>query len=168
MLIDDNELMGKILETLTSGEIDKYFSTTYFAEKEHPEDYKQAMRYGMIIASMLIYKCKSVGNDVYNQIVGDFDKYIKAAKENRLVELFCTPGSEKWLVYSDCTEAPGMCRQEHCEGCKFHTYLYEKRHMFSAEDVLRYKGYHDKGMLFDTKYQAEHKIAELVKENGYG
>lgn len=54
-LIDSEEFQTKILKFIASEELDKFFNCTVFADK--PEC-RQAMIYGMCIASMLTCKCK--------------------------------------------------------------------------------------------------------------
>lgn len=55
MLIDSTEFQSKILDYITSKELDEMLAVTIFADK--PEC-KQAMIHGMIIASMLTSKCE--------------------------------------------------------------------------------------------------------------
>ena len=54
LLIDKSEYQKRVLKCITSEEIDKYFNTTSFSDK--PEC-KQAMIFGMCIASMLTSDC---------------------------------------------------------------------------------------------------------------
>lgn len=56
-LIDSKEFQEKILEFITSEELDKVFNHTVFVDI--PEC-KQAMIHGMCIASMLICKCEQI------------------------------------------------------------------------------------------------------------
>lgn len=53
--IDSKEFQEKILEFISSDEVDKFFNCTVFADK--PEC-RQAMIHGMCIASMMTCKCK--------------------------------------------------------------------------------------------------------------
>lgn len=60
LLIDSTEYQQKVLDCICSVEIDKFFGVTYF--KNLPEDNvcKQAMIYGMTIASMIISRCDRI------------------------------------------------------------------------------------------------------------
>ena len=57
MFIDIDEFQKRILDCITSKEVDKYFDCTVFAEK--PEC-KQAMIHGMLIASMMTSQCEKL------------------------------------------------------------------------------------------------------------
>lgn len=54
VLVDVNEFQAKVLDFITSDEIDKFYNSTTFADK--PEC-KQAMIHGMCIASLLTCQC---------------------------------------------------------------------------------------------------------------
>ncbi len=56
-LIDSREFQAKILEFISSEELDKFFNCTVFADK--PEC-RQAMIHGMCVASMLTCKCEQI------------------------------------------------------------------------------------------------------------
>lgn len=56
VFIDIREFQTKILEFITSDEIDKFFSCTTFA---NVPECKQAMINGMCIASMLTSRCET-------------------------------------------------------------------------------------------------------------
>jgi hypothetical protein len=56
ILIDSQKFQEKILDFMTSEELDKFFNCTVFADK--PEC-RQAMIHGICIASMLVSKCDS-------------------------------------------------------------------------------------------------------------
>lgn len=53
--IDVKEFQAKILEFISSDEVDKFFNCTMFADK--PEC-RQAMIHGMCIASIMTCKCE--------------------------------------------------------------------------------------------------------------
>lgn len=50
ILIDSTEFQQKVLDYISSCEIDKMIDTTVFKDNQ---EYKQAIIYGMVIASML-------------------------------------------------------------------------------------------------------------------
>ena len=54
ILVDVNEIQAKIIDCITSDEINTFYNYTTFADK--PEC-KQAMIHGMCIASLLISQC---------------------------------------------------------------------------------------------------------------
>lgn len=56
-LVDSKEFQEKILDYVSSNELDKMISNTIFADK--PEC-KQAVIHGMVWASLLICKCDSI------------------------------------------------------------------------------------------------------------
>ena len=60
ILIDVQEYQKRILDVMTSEEIDKYFNCTVFNEKEDKVGYKSAMIHGMCIASLLTTDCDLV------------------------------------------------------------------------------------------------------------
>ena len=60
ILLDMQDYQKRILDVITSDEIDKYFNCTVFAEKENKVSYKSAMIHGMAIASLLASDCKLV------------------------------------------------------------------------------------------------------------
>lgn len=53
--IDSKEFQSKILEFIGSDEIDRFFNCTVFADIP---SCRQAMIYGMCIASMMVCKCE--------------------------------------------------------------------------------------------------------------
>lgn len=57
VLIDSREFQQKIMNCITSEEIDKFFQNTVFADDERC---KQAMIHGMCIASMITSQCEPV------------------------------------------------------------------------------------------------------------
>ena len=60
-LIDSNEFQSKILEIMMSEEkVNKYFNNTTFSTLPNRDLYKQAMIYGMSIASLLTSQCEPV------------------------------------------------------------------------------------------------------------
>lgn len=58
LYIEVSEFQQKVLDYITSGEIDKMINATIFADKP---DCKRAMIHGMVIASMLTSRCKLIG-----------------------------------------------------------------------------------------------------------
>lgn len=56
-VINASEYQQRILDCITSNELDKYFNCTVFSDK--PEC-RQAMIHGMCIASMLISDCSTI------------------------------------------------------------------------------------------------------------
>lgn len=54
ILIDSTEFQQKVLDYISSCEIDKMIDTTVFKDNQ---EYKQAIIYGMVIASMLTSRC---------------------------------------------------------------------------------------------------------------
>lgn len=57
VMIDTQEFQKRILDLITTEEIDKYFNCTIFAEKKDRQSYKAAMIHGMCIASMMVSDC---------------------------------------------------------------------------------------------------------------
>lgn len=57
IVIDIEEFQKKIIECITSKEVDKYFEASTFASSPENQHYKQAMIYGMAIASMMTSSC---------------------------------------------------------------------------------------------------------------
>ncbi len=57
LLIDSTEYQQKVLDCIGSGEIDKFFGATYFKNLPEADMCKQAMIYGMAIASMMTSRC---------------------------------------------------------------------------------------------------------------
>ena len=55
ILIDAQKFQQKILNCVTTKEVDKFFDNTIFADDKK---YKQAMIYGMCIASMMTSDCE--------------------------------------------------------------------------------------------------------------
>lgn len=53
-VVDITEFNKRIVDCITSGEIDKYIDNTSFAGKD---EYKQAIIHGMCVASMLLSSC---------------------------------------------------------------------------------------------------------------
>lgn len=60
VLIDSQEFQRKILDLITTKELDKLFNCTIYAEKENSDSYKAAMIHGMCIASMMTSDCNLV------------------------------------------------------------------------------------------------------------
>lgn len=60
VLIDNQEFQKRILDLITTEELDKFFNCTIYAEKENSDSYKAAMIHGMCIASMMTSDCNSV------------------------------------------------------------------------------------------------------------
>lgn len=58
LYIEVSEFQQKVLDYITSGEIDKMINATIFANKT---DCKRAIIHGMAIASMLTSRCKLIG-----------------------------------------------------------------------------------------------------------
>lgn len=59
VFIDIKEFQTKILEFISSDEIDKFFNCTIFA---NIPECKQAMIHGMCIASMLTSRCEEISS----------------------------------------------------------------------------------------------------------
>lgn len=59
-VVDSNDLQQKILNVVTSDEIDKYFNNTIFVNESDSQKYKQAMIHGMIVAGMLVCQCEQI------------------------------------------------------------------------------------------------------------
>lgn len=59
ILINNNEFQQKILDCITSEEIDKIFNNTIFAISQEGQTCKQAMIHGMIIASLMTSNCEA-------------------------------------------------------------------------------------------------------------
>lgn len=57
ILIDSTELQQKVLDYISSCEIDKMINTTVFKDNQ---ECKQAIIHGMVIASMLTSRCKQI------------------------------------------------------------------------------------------------------------
>lgn len=60
LLIDSTEYQQKVLDSIGSGEIDKFFGVTYFKNLPESDVYKQVMIYGMTIASMMTSRCDRI------------------------------------------------------------------------------------------------------------
>lgn len=60
ILIDSQEFQRRILDLITTDELDKFFNRTVYAEKENSNSYKTAMIHGMCIASMMTSQCDPV------------------------------------------------------------------------------------------------------------
>lgn len=60
LLIDSTEYQQKVLDCICSGEIDKFFGATYFKNLPEADVRKQAMIYGMTIASMITSRCDGI------------------------------------------------------------------------------------------------------------
>lgn len=60
LLIDSTEYQQKVLDCISSEEIDKFFRVTYFKNLPESDMYKQAMIYGMTIASMITSRCDRI------------------------------------------------------------------------------------------------------------
>lgn len=56
-VVDTTEFNKRIMDCITSGEIDKYIDNTVFAGKD---EYKQAIIHGMCVASMLLSSCNII------------------------------------------------------------------------------------------------------------
>ena len=66
-LIDSKEFQQKILDIISSEELDKFFNNTVFAEKENSDSYKAAMIHGMCVASMMVCDCEPVFIKIKNE-----------------------------------------------------------------------------------------------------
>ena len=60
VLIDSQEFQRRILDLITTEDLDKFFNCTVYAEKENSNSYKAAMIHGMCIASMMTSDCNQV------------------------------------------------------------------------------------------------------------
>lgn len=60
LLIDSTEYQQKVLDCIGSKEIDKFFGATYFKNLPEADMCKQAMIYGMAIASMMTSRCNQI------------------------------------------------------------------------------------------------------------
>lgn len=60
LLIDSTEYQRKVLDCIGSEEIDKFFGVTYFKNLPEADMCKQAMIYGMAIASMMTSRCDRI------------------------------------------------------------------------------------------------------------
>ena len=60
LLIDSTEYHQKVLDCIYSEEIDKFFRATYFKNLPEVDMCKQAMIYGMVIASMMTSRCDQI------------------------------------------------------------------------------------------------------------
>lgn len=60
LLIDISEHQQKVLDCISSEEIDKFFDSTIFADIPESSMCKQAMIHGMVIASMMTSQCNHV------------------------------------------------------------------------------------------------------------
>ena len=60
LLIDSTEYQQKVLDCISSEEIDKFFGATYFKNLPEADMCKQDMIYGMAIASMIISRCDRI------------------------------------------------------------------------------------------------------------
>lgn len=60
LLIDTTEYQKKVLDCIASEEIDKFFGATYFKNLPEADMCKQAMIYGMAIASMMTSRCNQI------------------------------------------------------------------------------------------------------------
>lgn len=60
LLIDSTEYQQKVLDSISSEEIDKFFGATYFKNLPEADMCKQAMIYGMAIASMMTSRCDRI------------------------------------------------------------------------------------------------------------
>lgn len=73
LCVSITEFQNKILDAITSGEVDKFYKCTQISE-EYGDKYKQAMIYGMTIASMMTSQCNIITvaskEDVENEIGG--------------------------------------------------------------------------------------------------
>lgn len=69
------EFQNRILDVITSDEINKFYNSTQISE-EYGDKYKQAMIYGMTIASMMASQCNIITvasrEDIENEI-GEFE-----------------------------------------------------------------------------------------------
>ena len=60
VLIDTQEFQRRILDLITTEELDKFFNSTVYAEKENSDSYKAAMIHGMCIAAMMTSDCDTL------------------------------------------------------------------------------------------------------------
>lgn len=60
LLIDISEYQQKVLDCISSEEIDKFFDSTIFADIPESSMCKQAMIHGMVIASMMTSQCNQI------------------------------------------------------------------------------------------------------------
>ena len=60
LLIDSTEYQQEVLDCIYSEEIDKFFGATYFKNLPEADVCKQAMIYGMTIASMITSRCNRI------------------------------------------------------------------------------------------------------------
>lgn len=60
LLIDSTEYQQKVLDCICSEQIDKFFGGTYFKNLPEADMCKQAMIYGMAIASMMTSRCEQL------------------------------------------------------------------------------------------------------------
>ena len=65
--IDGKKFQQKILDIISSEELDKFFNNTVFAEKENSDSYKAAMIHGMCVASMMVCYCEPVFIKIKNE-----------------------------------------------------------------------------------------------------
>jgi hypothetical protein len=94
ILVYSSELQHKILDCITSDEIDKFFNATIFASSSESQACKQAMIHGMVIAGMMTSRCEL------------FDDYYKGAKD--FIE---------WLLTNDKYAACTIDTDEACILC---------------------------------------------------
>ena len=59
--VNVSEFQKKVLEFVTSGELDKFFKNTVFDNYEYKNDCKSAMITGMSLASMITSDCELIG-----------------------------------------------------------------------------------------------------------
>lgn len=60
LLIDSTGYQQKVLDCISSEEIDKFFGATYFKNLPEADMCKQAMIYGMAITSMMTSRCDQI------------------------------------------------------------------------------------------------------------
>lgn len=60
ILIDPQEYQRKVLDCITSDEVNKFFDATIFKDSKCRQECKQAMIHGMAIASMMTSNCTKV------------------------------------------------------------------------------------------------------------
>lgn len=59
-LIDPQEYQQRVLDCITSDEINKFFDVTVFKNSKDSQECKQAMIHGMIMASMMTSYCTRI------------------------------------------------------------------------------------------------------------
>lgn len=78
ILIDSTEFQRKVLDYISSCEIDKMIDATVFKDNQ---ECKQAIIHGMVIASMLTSRCKQI--EIYINEVAGMKKCIILEIENK-------------------------------------------------------------------------------------